>query len=122
MNKADDIKRLAVFYAEADIQHSLNGETDEDFERLVAARKELHAAIDEMQAEIDRLTKDVERYRWLRAGKYSIQLAQSILNDTPNGIDESIDAAMAGKKRGDKTEARKMASLRVAAEVGRRMK
>ncbi len=37
---------------------------------------------------------DAARYRWLRSGKYSIDIARSILNDTPNGIDDAIDAAM----------------------------
>jgi hypothetical protein len=38
------------------------------------------------------LEKDAQRYRKLRAGKYSIQVARSILNDTPHGIDETVDA------------------------------
>ena len=33
-----------------------------------------------------------ERYRKLRAGNYSISLARSILNNTPEGIDASADA------------------------------
>ena len=36
--------------------------------------------------------KDAKRYRKLRAGNYSIALARSILNNTPLGIDEAVDA------------------------------
>lgn len=43
----------------------------------------------------DQLTQDAKRYRWLRAGDYSIALSRSILNDTPHGIDKTIDAAIA---------------------------
>ena len=42
----------------------------------------------------DQLTQDAKRYRWLRAGDYSIALSRSILNDTPHGIDKTIDAAI----------------------------
>lgn len=38
--------------------------------------------------------QDAARYRWLRAGRYPLHLAQMILNDTPEGIDQSIDSAM----------------------------
>jgi hypothetical protein len=38
--------------------------------------------------------KDAKRYRWLRAGRYSFDIARSILNDTPHGIDAAIDSAM----------------------------
>jgi hypothetical protein len=38
--------------------------------------------------------RDAARYRWLRAGNYSIGFARSVLNDTPHGIDAAIDAAM----------------------------
>jgi hypothetical protein len=37
---------------------------------------------------------DAARYRWLRAGDYSIRLARSILNDTPEGIDAAVDSAI----------------------------
>ncbi|NDA79488.1 MAG: hypothetical protein EBY07_17325, partial [Actinobacteria bacterium] len=64
-----------------------------------------HAALTAQADEIDRLTtenaefrKDAERYRWLRSGGYPIQLARSVLNDTPFGIDARIDAAMAAKE------------------------
>ena len=38
------------------------------------------------------MEKDAKRYRKLRAGKYSIQVARRILNDTPHGIDAAVDA------------------------------
>jgi hypothetical protein len=44
--------------------------------------------------EIDRLRQDAARYQWLRAGGYSLQMARSVLNDTPHGIDAAVDAAM----------------------------
>jgi len=63
MKHADKVKRLATLYTDADIQYTLNGESDEDFESLVSARNELHAAIDEMQAEVARLKDEVEGVR-----------------------------------------------------------
>jgi hypothetical protein len=38
------------------------------------------------------LRKDAERYRKLRAGNYSHDLARHILNDRPDGIDAAVDA------------------------------
>jgi hypothetical protein len=42
--------------------------------------------------ELARLRKDAERYRKLRAGNYSHDLARHILNDMPDGIDAAVDA------------------------------
>ena len=50
----------------------------------------------------DQLTQDAKRYRWLRAGDYSIALSCSILNDTPHGIDKTIDAALLLKGQHDR--------------------
>lgn len=47
-----------------------------------------------LRAEVEALRKDAERYRWLRAGRYPLRVAQQILNDTPEGIDAAIDAAL----------------------------
>jgi hypothetical protein len=54
-----------------------------------------------LQAEVERLTaenaeirKDADRYRWLRRGDYPINIARTILNDVPFGIDAAIDEAM----------------------------
>ena len=38
------------------------------------------------------MEKNAQRYCKLRAGKYSIQVARRILNDTPHGIDAAVDA------------------------------
>ena len=54
---------------------------------LVASKAEQRA-----EARQAALEKDAQRYRKLRAGKYSIQVARSILNDTPHGIDAAVDA------------------------------
>ena len=53
------------------------------------------ALIDSLTAERDAYKLDAARYRWLRAGDYSIALSRSILNDTPHGVDATIDAAIA---------------------------
>jgi hypothetical protein len=54
---------------------------------LVSSKAELRA--EARQVELER---DARRYRKLRAGKYSIAVARSILNDTPHGIDAAVDA------------------------------
>jgi len=60
----------------------------------------LEQALSEKDAEIARLRVKADRYDWLRAGNYPIELARSILNDTPHGIDAAIDAAQ-GEKHAD---------------------
>ena len=37
---------------------------------------------------------DAARYRFLRSGRLSFDMARSILNDVPHGIDSAVDAAM----------------------------
>jgi hypothetical protein len=48
-----------------------------------------------LTAERDALREDAMRYRWLRSGDYSLPFARAVLNDTPVGIDKSIDDAIA---------------------------
>jgi hypothetical protein len=57
------------------------------------------AVVPAEQAEDSAMRKDAMRYRWLRAGNYPISFARSVLNDTPHGIDASIDAEMSGESR-----------------------
>jgi len=74
---------------------------------ITALRAALEAAYPREEIDLDAVARLVERleaaeanaarYRWLRAGDYSIKLARSILNDTPHGIDAAVDAAMRAK-------------------------
>lgn len=45
--------------------------------------------------------KDAERYRWLRSANFPLAFARTVLNNTPHGIDASIDAAMKESKHGN---------------------
>ena len=40
------------------------------------------------------LRKDAKRYRWLRIGKVPYAELKSLLNDTPDGIDRTVDKLM----------------------------
>ena len=59
------------------------------------ALRSLADQLEAVTAERDSYKLDADRYRWLRAGDYSIALSRSILNDTPHGVDATIDAAIA---------------------------
>ena len=59
------------------------------------ALRSLADQLEAVTAERDAYKLDADRYRWLRAGDYSIALSRSILNDTPHGVDATIDAAIA---------------------------
>ena len=56
------------------------------------------AEIERLRAQVAALEGDAGRYRWLRAGNYNFAVARSILNDTPWGIDASIDRQLAARK------------------------
>lgn len=95
MNTTDKILELADALSDADFElariNSYGGDT-------IQAASAAKAAQDKLRAEIEALVRDAERYRWLRRGGYPIQFAQSVLNDTPFGIDAAIDAAMQEKQ------------------------
>ncbi len=54
-------------------------------------------ALRELARQVEELQADAERYRWLRRGGYTHHFATIVLNDTPFGIDESIDKARKAK-------------------------
>lgn len=54
-------------------------------------------ALRDLARQVEELQANAERYRWLRRGGYTHQFATSVLNDTPFGIDESIDKARRAK-------------------------
>ena len=55
----------------------------------------LTAQRDQALARVAELEKDAARYRWLRSVPNAFK-AQRIVNDTPHGMDATIDAAMNG--------------------------
>jgi shikimate 5-dehydrogenase len=55
----------------------------------------LTAQRDAALARVAELEKDAARYRWLRSVPNAFK-AQRIVNDTPHGMDATIDAAMNG--------------------------
>jgi hypothetical protein len=55
----------------------------------------LKAERDAALARVAELEKDAARYRWLRSVPNAFK-AQRIVNDTPHGMDATIDAAMNG--------------------------
>lgn len=72
----------------------------EDDAAFIVAAHDMAALIQAQAAELERLRADAERYRWLRAGRYPLRVAQAVLNDTPEGIDEYINAAIAAERKG----------------------
>jgi hypothetical protein len=65
------------------------------FDRLTAAPAApvaIDAERDQLRAEVEALRADAERYRWLRSVPSGFE-AQRIVNDTPHGMDASIDKA-----------------------------
>jgi len=55
----------------------------------------LKAENEALRARVAELEKDAARYRWLRSVPNAFK-AQRIVNDTPHGMDATIDAAMNG--------------------------
>lgn len=56
--------------------------------------RQLERELNELRAENERLRKDAERYHFLRDSLLTPRQAVSILNDSPQGIEKSIDQAM----------------------------
>lgn len=78
-------------YESGVIAHSIQNDVAMAYHRCSEYRKELEA----LQAECEELRKYAERYRWLRSVPSGPE-AQRIVNNTPEGMDTAIDAAMAG--------------------------
>ena len=72
-----------------------------DLESVNTAINGVLAHVADLEAQRDEALKDAGRYRWLRAGRYPLHLAQMILNDTPEGIDAAIDEAIAQRGGND---------------------
>jgi len=55
-------------------------------------------ALESLQSKLAEAGKDAARYRWLRSVPNAFK-AQRIVNDTPEGMDAAIDAAIAAKEQ-----------------------
>ena len=104
MTTPQEARELAEHYADTSLAKSTLRSLASQVEALTAELNNVGlpklamcpACMEEVpMLQCDQLTQDAKRYRWLRAGDYSIALSRSILNDTPHGIDKTIDAAIA---------------------------
>jgi hypothetical protein len=84
----EEIMALVDTYAR-ECEHAMDGLDNLDM--LTYSRASLQSAI-------EGLVRNAERYRWLRRGDYPFSFAARVLNDTPFGIDNIIDAAMKGEQ------------------------
>ena len=106
MTTPQEARELAEHYADTSLAKSTLRSLASQVEALTAENAQIRELMNmynlggwtdslTLMQERDSYKKDAERYRWLRAGNYSIALSCSILNDTPHGIDKTIDAAIA---------------------------
>ena len=99
-----DVKPVAIYHGRCVIDCGEHGHLDMQLLKLIPAGTalvpasvvaSLTAQRDKALARVAELEKDAARYRWLRSVPNAFK-AQRIVNDTPHGMDATIDAAMNG--------------------------
>ena len=97
----DLVKQLRQLSAENPGPRDCIDDAADELERLCAENGALKReawtwskACETATARLEPARVDAARYRFLRSGKLTLDMARRILNDAPFGIDSSVDAAM----------------------------